>query len=209
MLVTALEVESRAGGGVRVRVDGGPFATVALGDVRGLGLAVGVELDERRAAEVEARAEAFAARTVAVRLLAGQSLPGRELFRRLTRKSHAPEVAERVVAALVAEGLVNDAEFARTFARSRAARRRYGPSRIEADLRRMGVDRRLASEAVAESFEREGLDPRALLQEAVDKKVASLAGLSPDVRRRRLRAYLVRRGFPSSDIIEALRRHAR
>ena len=32
----------------------------------------------------------------------------------------------------------------------------------------------MASEAVAESFEREGLDPRALLQEAVDKKVVSM-----------------------------------
>jgi hypothetical protein len=50
MLISALEPDPRGSGGVRVLVDGGPFATVAARDVALLGLRAGLALDERLAA---------------------------------------------------------------------------------------------------------------------------------------------------------------
>jgi regulatory protein len=204
MVISALEPDPR-GGGIRILVDGGPFATVAARDVAALGLRVGAALDERRAAEVEGRAEAFAARTVALRMLGYRALPGREIVRRLVRKGHDKAVAEGVVTGLCAEGLVDDAEFARHYTRTRAARKRVGPARIEADLRRLGVDERTAADAVRETLARERIEPARLLREAAARKLREMAGLDRAAQRRRLKAFLLRRGFGSGEIVALLR----
>jgi len=205
VIVTALEPDSRGAGGVRVRVDGGPFATVGAPDVAALGLRAGRELTPALARELERLAEAFAARSVALRVLGYRALPGREIVRRLMRKGHARPVAESVVAALETEGLVDDAEFARHFARTRAWRRRLGPARLEADLRRLGVDEHVAKQAVAETLALEGIEPRELLREAAVRKLKGLRGLDPGARRRRLRVHLRRRGFSVAEIAEYLK----
>jgi len=204
VIVTALEQEPR-GGGVRVQVDGGPFATVSPADVAALGLRAGVALDDALAASLERRAESFAARTVALRMLGYRALPGRELVRRLTRKGHARDVADGVVGALRGEGLVNDAEFARHYTRTHAAAKRLGPARLQADLRRLGVDEQVAAEAVRETLEREHIEPGQLLREAAARKLREMAGLDRTAQRRRLKAFLLRRGFPSGEIVAVLR----
>jgi regulatory protein len=186
-------------------VDGGPFATVAAADVAALGLSTGLELDDGRAAAVEGRAEVFSARVVALRMLGYRALPGREIGRRLVRKGHDRAVVDEVVEGLRAQGLVDDAEFARHSARTRIAHKRLGPARLQADLRRLGVDERTAAEAVQDTLARERIDPRDLLHEAAARKLRQLRGLERAVQRRRLRAFLVRRGFAAGEIIEVLR----
>jgi regulatory protein len=109
------------------------------------------------------------------------------------------------VEALRAQGLVDDAEFARHYARTRIARKRLGPARLQADLRRLGVDERTAAEAVQDTLARERIEPRELLREAAARKLRELSGLERAVQRRRLRAFLARRGFGAGEIVEALR----
>jgi regulatory protein len=205
VIVTALESDPRGTGGVRVLVDGGPFATVAAQDIADLGLRAGRALDPDALAGLERCAERFAARAVALRMLAYRALPGREIERRLVRKGQDKAVAASVVEGLRASGLVNDAEFARHFVRTRATGRRYGPSRLEADLRRLGVDETTAVAAVRETLAADEIDPRRLLGEAATRKLRTLAGLEPAVQRRRLRAYLLRRGFSTADILSVLK----
>jgi regulatory protein len=204
MIVTALDPGPRGTGGVRVLVDGAPFATVATQDVADLGVRAGRLLEPELAAALERRAEAFAARAVALRMLAYRPLPGREIERRLTRKGHDKTVAASVVEGLRASGLVNDVEFARHFVRTRATGRRYGPARLEADLRRLGVDEKTASAAVRDTLAADEIDPRQLLRDAAARKLRTLAGVGRDVQRRRLRAYLLRRGFPTAEILAVL-----
>lgn len=202
--VTALEPEP-AGSGIRVEVDGGPFATVSAGDVRELRLAAGEALDDGRLSSLVARAEVFSARTVALRILAARALPSREVARRLVRKGHTREAAEAAVRALVEAGLIDDAEFARHYARTRARGGRYGPGRLVGDLRRLGLAERDAETAVREALADDGVDPPALLREAAAHKMRALAGLDPATKRRRLKAYLLRRGFAVSDVIEVVK----
>lgn len=204
MLVTALEPESRAGG-VRVHVDGKPYGTVAPADVAELRLEVGDALDDARLAALVRRAEVFAAYVVALHVLRSRALPAPEIARRLVRKGHAREAAETAVGALVAAGLIDDAEFARHYARTRARRRGFGPGRLVRDLRRFGIAEREAEAAVREALESEGLEPGALAREAAARKLKGLAGLEGTARERRLRAYLLRRGFARADVIEAIR----
>ncbi len=204
-VITSLESEHRTGG-VRLQVDGEPFVTVAVDDVAELGLKLGADLTPQRHAALERRAEVFAARAVATRMLAVRPLPSGELTRRLVRKGHTREAAEPAVAALVAAGLVNDGEFARHFARTRAGRRRLGPVRLRRELQRLGIGSEAAETAVAEAIEADGIDVSQLLAEAAEKKLRSLEGKDPVRRRRSLRAYLLRQGFASGDIAKLLRK---
>ncbi len=203
-VITSLEPEARSSG-VRLQLDGEPFVTVAVDDVAELGLKLGAELPPQRVADLERRADIFAARAVATRMLAARPLPSGELVKRLVKKGHHRGAAEPAVAALVAAGLVNDNEFARHFARTRASRRRLGPGRLRLELQRMGIPGDEAESAVREALAADGVDVPQLLAEAAEKKLRSLEGKDPVKRRRSLRAYLLRRGFPSGDIAALLR----
>ena len=128
------------------------FAT----DVRELGLAVGASLAPEQMQRVEGRAEVFAARLGAMRILAYRALPSVEIQRRLVRKGHAPAAAGEAVGALVVAGLINDEEFARHYARTRSGRRAWpGTSGGWALVRR----RRSARSA--SRLSRKGWTPRA------------------------------------------------
>ncbi len=202
-MLTTLEPESRSGG-VRVRIDGAPFGTVSPRDVADLGLCDGGELSRPSLPELARRAEVFAARHVALRMLAMRALPSPELRRRLIRKGHAKPAAEAAVAGLLEAGLVNDGDFARHYARTRS-RRRLGPARLVAELRRLGIGEQEAEAAVSEALGREGVDLRAQLREAADRRAAGLSGLDPTVARRRLRSYLLRRGYAATDVAAAVK----
>jgi len=204
-VVTALEPDHRGSGGVRVHVDGASFAMIAAEDVPALSLAVGSSLTAGTAARLEHRAEVFSSRLVALRILSYRSLPSREILRRLVRKGHAPPAAEEAVGALVAAGVINDEEFARHYARTRARRLRHGPARLAKDLRRLGIGERDAVAAVREALEQDGVDPVALLREAAQKKLQTLRDVAPQVRRRRLKVFLLRHGFDPSDVREVVK----
>ena len=201
--VTALEPDRRGSGGIRVHVDGASFVLVAAEDVKSL--AVGAPLTPAAIAQLERRAEVFASRLVALRILSYRSLPSREIIRRLVRKGHAPQAAEEAVGALVQAGLIDDAEFARHYARTRARRLRHGPARLVKDLRRLGIGLPEAEEAVETALEQDGVDPIALLREAAQKKLQTLQDMDPQARRRRLKVYLLRHGFAAADVIEVVK----
>jgi regulatory protein len=199
MRITLLEADARSGG-VRIQLDGRPFGTIGVADVAALSLGEGRDVGDEAAAELARRAEAFSARLVALRMLGSRALPGAELTRRLIRRGHAKPAVELAMSGLRSAGLVDDAEFARHYVRTRAQRQRFGPRRLLGDLRRLGVADRVAEAALADVLAADGLDPRAVLREAADKKAHALAGLDPAVARRRLRAYLLRRGFSGGEI---------
>jgi regulatory protein len=203
--VTALLSDPRGSGGFTVWLDGASFALVAAADVRELGLVVGAALEPAQLERVERRAEVFAARAAALRILAYRALPSVEIGRRLVRKGHAAPAAREAVGALVAAGLINDEEFARHYIRTRARRFRYGPARLARDLRRLGIGEREAELAVRAGFEEEGVEAVGLLKEAAEKKLQTLRGLDPLVRRRRLKTYLLRRGFAAADVVEVVK----
>jgi regulatory protein len=204
-VVTALEPDHRGSGGVRVHVDGQSFALIAAEDVRALSLEVGAPLAAAALARLEHRAEVFSSRVVALRILAYRALPSREICRRLVRKGHAAAAAEEAVGALVAAGTIDDEEFARHYARTRARRMRHGPARLVKDLRRLGIGEREAAAAVRAALEADGVDAAALLREAAEKKLQTLRDVAPQVRRRRLKVYLLRHGFAPEDVREVVK----
>jgi regulatory protein len=199
LVVTAIVPDAKREGRLAVVVEGQPTAVVTLDDVERLGIRVGATVDPTILSEADADCALY---DRAVRLLAVRSRAAAELRRRLRRDGAAPERVERVLAALASRGFVDDAAHARTVTRSRVRSRGTSARRIEQELRRQGVAADVVSEAVSEVFTDEAVDETAVAMEVARKRAALLADLPAPVKRRRLYAYLARRGY-APDIVRA------
>ena len=138
---------------------------------------------------------------VAVRLLAGQVLTTHELRQRLARHGYASDQISVVIARLTASRYLDDVEYARSWARSRAHRRCVGPARLAQELRIKGIAEEHIAGALAEAFGER--DVREVAEAAALRKLRTFRDLEPEVARRRLAAHLTRQGF-AIEIVLAL-----
>jgi regulatory protein len=143
----------------------------------------------------EQRADAGAARSAAVALLAGRDFAAAELLAKLTARGFSPDTARAVVEALTAAGTLNEARYAENYVAWHAARGQ-GPLRIGADLRKHGVDEALIKVALEG-----GPDWRGLARRVCRSKFGPQAPASWRDKARQMR-FLQYRGF-SSDHIRA------
>jgi regulatory protein len=199
-VITSIDPHPRRPGRYLVEVDGETVATASVSVIDRLGLDEGREWDtvENEVLREGAILDAF---DKGANLLAARSRSGATLLRLLLRRGVEQPVARSALDRLRDAGFVDDAAFARQVARSRATAG-FSRRRIAQELFRAGIERSLAVEAIEETFEAEALDEGAIVEEAAIRKARSLTGMDPARRRRRLWAYLARRGY-SVDHIRA------
>jgi len=123
-----------------------------------------------------------------------------ELRNGLRRKGEPADQIEAAISRLLELRLLDDAAFARQFARMKILGPGASRVRIALELRRKGVARELADRAVEELREEEGVDATATIHRGAEKKWKSLSKLDDFTRRRRLFAFLARRGFNPDEI---------
>lgn len=193
----------RQAGRFALLVEGQEVAILSLDAIERLRLAVG-----RSVAGLEGRIALEAAQLKtydrALNLLAFRARSSSELARSLVRKGEEKADVDWAIARLLEQGLLDDAAFARSFTRAKVLGGKQSRRRVQQDLGRKGVPRSIADEAIATVFEEEEVDQHAIVEEAARKKLRSLAGLEPVVRRRRLYAFLARRGYDVDDIRQVM-----
>ena len=203
-VITALEPEVRRPGTLRVEVDGVRFGAVPEELARAAGLAVGRALEGELLERLTAGADAEAAFRTLLRALERRSFARADLGRRLVRKGHPRPAVEAALERAQTLGLLDDVAFAINYVQTRAARGR-GPSRLTRDLTAMGVERGHIDRALAAEWP-EGSDRTGVPLALASKRAAQLGHLPRPVKRRRLLAYLARRGFAGHDISEIVAR---
>lgn len=129
-----------------------------------------------------------------------------ELRRLLIRKGHPPDEIEAAIARLRATGVLDDANFARQLARSKALGAGLSRRRIQLELTRRGVAREISEQAIEDVFAEERVDEDAVIERVARKKLRTLARLDAATQRRRLYGYLARRGYDADDIARITRR---
>lgn len=196
--ITSVEPDTRGIGAVRVSVDGRWFCTVPAAAARALELRPGSELTPDLREHLGRAADAQAAFRYVVAALGRRGFARRDLERRMVRKGHGPEAAAAALDRAVAAGLIDDQAFAREYASAKAGRGR-GPARLMRDLMAMGVAPHLAQPAVDSAWaERtESDDPTRAL---AAKRARQLGNLPRPVKRRRVLAFLARRGFQGDEV---------
>lgn len=198
-MITAVTASARAPGRFDLCVGGEPVARLGIQGIERLTLRVGLQVDEKLAAEIAEEATTSRVYDRAMMMLAARGRASGELKRLLVRKGEDPRVVAAVVERLTTAGFLDDESFARQFARSKST---AGTSRrrIEQELGRKGVARDVAATAVEETFAEEHVDEAQAIERAVEKKLRTLSKVDDLTRRRRLYSYLARRGFDADDI---------
>jgi regulatory protein len=169
---------------------------------------VGDELTPERLSALQSEEGLFQTRAAAMRLLARRPRAERELRERLREKEYADADIAQVIGSLRASGLVNDAEFARTFIRNTLTLRPLGEIQLRQKLLIFGVDRSTVDDAIRAELGAVDVDEIAL---AVTRKyLARSAGLGsaddPRKRRRLAAAMLARRGYAWAVITRVLKK---
>ena len=207
-LITALVPHPRRAGRVDVAVDGRSVGAVLVDAISALGLRVGTEFEPLRAAFEVERAR-LATWDRATGLLAARARSRVELRRLLIRKGEPVDQVDqvdRVLDRLEGAGYLDDADFARQFARTKALGSGMSRRRVQQELARRGVDREIADAAIDEVFVEEAVSEIETVERLARKKLRSLARFDEETRRRRLYGFLARRGFESEEIREVLHR---
>ena len=202
-VISGIVPAHRPAGRFAVLVDGRERAVLSLDAIERLGLVVGrsvAGLEEAIALE-SARLHSY---DRALNMLAFRARSSSELARSLVRKGEEKAHVDWAIARLQEQGLVDDAAFARAFTRSKVVGGKQSRRRVEQELARKGVSRSVAGDAIDDVFEDEAVDQKAIVEEAARKKARSLIGLEPAVQRRRLYAFLARRGYDLDDIRAAI-----
>ena len=136
----------------------------------------------------------------ALDLLSARAYTVRNLRRKLVQRDYAADEVVTVVDRLLGAGLLDDSRYAREYARQKLTLGGVAVRRVELELARRGVGRDEIARAIAVVLEEEPVDLEASVDAAARKKIALMGDLPPEVKRRRLFAYLGRRGFEAGEI---------
>ena len=123
-------------------------------------------------------------------------------IRQYLKKHDLLQFTDSIVERLKRGGLVDDERFAITWIRERSINKGYGQRRLRDELRRLGVKAELIEKSILSAYSEKDETNRAV--ELALKRWDSLASDNPRVKRNKIYAFLVRRGYPSSTAIEAI-----
>ena len=141
------------------------------------------------------------ARNYAFLLLKFRLRSEKELYQRLKRKKFEEGVIRETLSFLKDKAFIDDRLFTKAWIESRI-KRPLGLRRIRKELNLKGIPREIIdSEIIAtkENYREEDVVDRIALQ-----KFGQLKGIAPDKAKRRLYAYLLRRGFSPEIVMDAV-----
>lgn len=142
------------------------------------------------------------ARNMVLRKLTRAPQTRQQLFDYLEERGIPQEIADAVLARMSDVGLINDAEYAAMFVRSKRNTRGLAPRVLAQELRQRGVDAAIIDEELS------GItadDDRELARSLVQKKLSAVARFDRDTQVRRLTGMLLRKGFNSGLAFEVVR----
>jgi regulatory protein len=118
--------------------------------------------------------------------------------RKLERRSDNKLLVQLVMARLRENGQIDDAKYAKQFARQRTETRKQGKFRISRDLRARGVPDRHIDAALKEAAEQN--DEGAMVRQRIERKLRSYRGEIDEKKMASIYGSLLRAGF-SADVV--------
>lgn len=173
------------------------------------GARVGSQFSASDAAVLLDAASEARAQELAMGALARRGRSVREMQRWLATKGATQRQSAAVIDRLSSAGLLDDAKFAESFVRARVLGRGASIWRLRSELARRGIARDIADRAIAAVTEETGTDELGIARREAAKKWRALGKVEPPVAKRRLIAYLRRRGFSGAIVSTIVRELAR
>lgn len=138
----------------------------------------------------------------ALKMLARRELSETQVRQRLARRGHTDDAIEDAIARLKHERAIDDARVAEAIARTETNVKRRGKLRVARQIQSAGIAKSTARRAIDEVFA--DLDPRALLEAALSRRLRGAARIEDDKQFQRLYRYLVGQGFEPDEVMRVL-----
>ncbi len=190
--ITAIKAQKKNSNRVNIYLDG-EYA-FGLDRVVAAWLSVGQELEENKITELQAADTRERAYQQALLFLSYRARSEKEIRQNLNKHEIPEAVIEGTIERLRQAGFANDKQFARAWVENRSLFRPRGRRALRMELRQKGVD-----DSIIES-ELEQVDDDTLAYAAGQKKARKLKGLEWFEFRKKLAAFLARRGFSYATI---------
>lgn len=142
------------------------------------------------------------ARDYAFLLLKFRLRSEKEIYQRLKRKKFREEVINQTLVFLKDKGFLDDQVFTKAWIQSRI-KKPLGLRRIRQELKIKGVSSEIIDSQVEET--KKNYREEDIVREVAQQRMGQLKGVEPESARRRLYAYLLRRGFSPETVMDTLR----
>jgi regulatory protein len=140
---------------------------------------------------------------VAVRALMHRAHSVHEIKQKLERRSQNKLLVQVVMARLKENGMIDDARYAKQFARQRTEGRKQGKFRVARELRARGVLDSHIDAALKESAEQ--TDEPAVVRQRIERKLRSYRGEIDEKKMASIYSSLLRAGFPADVVRRELK----
>ncbi|RPH98587.1 MAG: hypothetical protein EHM72_12690 [Calditrichaeota bacterium] len=191
--ITSIQVQKKRRDRVAVFIEGEFGFGIHQDVLLATGIAVGDELSESQIDSIKRLEARRNAKEKAVRLLSYRARSSKEIFTRLKQSGFDQPDIEWVLQELTRLGLVDDAEFAHLFAKTRMITKPIGTFLLRQELKQRGVLEKDIQSAVAKAFNEKSefavARDLAVLQKKKQMK------LDEQKARQRVADFLLRRGF--------------
>lgn len=196
--ITALKAQKRNPNRISVYLDG-EYA-FGLARIVAAWLRIGQHLSEEEIARLKEQDTFEVAYQKGLRFLSYRPRSEAEIQRKLTEQGFANEAVDAAIQRMKETGFLGDNQFARDWVENRTTFRPRSKRLLAMELRQKGV----AEEAIQQALSETGDDDTLAHQSAL-KYARRLAGEDWETFRKRLGAYLLRRGFSYGTIAPILR----
>jgi len=158
----------------------------------------------KRPRQLETEAEMYES---AVKMLMRRAQSVQEMKRKLERRSDNKLLVQVVMARLKENGMIDDARYAKQFARQRTENRKQGKYRIARDLRGRGIPDKQIDAALEEAAQNN--DEGAMVRQRIERKLRLFRGEIDEKKLASLYGSLLRAGFSSDVVRKELKRMTR
>ena len=141
---------------------------------------------------------------VAVRALMRRAHSVHEMKQKLERRSDNKLLVQVVMARLKENGMIDDARYAKQFARQRTEGRKQGKFRISRELRVRGIPDRHIEAALKETAEQN--DEGAMVRQRIKRKLRAYRGEIDEKKMASMYGSLLRAGFSADVVRKELKR---
>lgn len=193
MVVTKVEAVTKTK--YKVYVDGQFAFILYKGELSRFHIAEDQELSQEIYEKIRTEVILKRAKLRAMHLLNDMWRTEAQLREKLTRNEYPVDIVEAAISYVKSFGYINDYEYARSFIESRKERK--SRREIYMQLVGKGVSRELIDEAFEESYERE--DSTEAIRRLLEKKHYDRENTTLE-EKKKIMAYLVRKGFGYDDI---------
>lgn len=201
--ITDIQVEGQCTSHKLLFLDGEQFGSVDSDLIPKFGLRVGLEIEEGVLQKLIEADEGMRAKKYAADYLIDQTYSKVQMVERLNHKGFGQKVIDTTLENLEQRGHIKDEKYAKSWVNRRQHSKPRGKKMLKYELTNKGVDKTTVNRVV------EGIDDAeeaGLALEVAQKQAKRYKSLPPDVAKRRIHGFLLRRGFDYETIQRIIKR---